>query len=65
MPANSVGMHIPKLHGNYLTIRKSSYEWNYDVGIVPIDSASEITQYWSKSHETLDPELVPSKFGLT
>ena len=58
-------MHIPKLHGNYLTIRKSSYEWNYDVGIVSNDSASEITQSWSKSHETPNLQLVASKFALT
>ena len=65
VPANSVGMHIPKLHGNYLTIRKSSYEWNYDVGIVPNDSESEIAQVWSKPHETHYPQLVTSKFVLT
>ena len=58
-------MHIPKLHGNYLTIRKSSYEWNYDVGIAPIESASKITQSWSKSHETPYPQLVTPKFVPT
>ena len=42
-----------------------SYEWNYDVGIVPNDSASKITQSWSKSHETPYPQLVASKFVLT
>ena len=58
-------MYIPKLHSNYLTIRKSSYEWSYDVGIAPNDSASKIKQSCPKSHETPNPQLVAPKFVLT